>query len=126
VNPSTSYPTEFSAALFGAADTGDIERFAGLLAENVKFRFANANPVTGRANAREALTEFLTTIAGIQHDVLEEWRIGDVVLQQMTVTYTRHDGKKVTIPAANVLRLDGELVVDYQVYADLTPVYAPA
>jgi ketosteroid isomerase-like protein len=119
-----SYPSDFSTALFSTADAGDIDGFAALLAENVSFRFGNAEPIEGRSNAKQAFTEFLATLAGIHHEVLEEWRTGDVVVQQMTVTYTRHDGKRVTIPACNVLRLDGELVVDYQIYADLTPVYA--
>lgn len=35
-------------------------------------------------------------------------------MQQMTVTYTRHDGTKVTIPACSVLRLNDALVLDYQ------------
>jgi hypothetical protein len=40
------------------------------------------------------------------------------------VTYTRHDGNTVVLPAVNILQIQDDLVTDYQIYVDLAPVYA--
>jgi len=40
------------------------------------------------------------------------------------VTYTRHDGSRVTLPFANVFRLRDDLISEYLIYADLAPLYA--
>ena len=38
--------------------------------------------------------------------------------------YRRKDGKAVTVPNVDVLRYDGDLVRDWQIYIDVAPLYA--
>ena len=43
---------------------------------------------------------------------------------QIDVEYRRKDGKSVTVPNADILVFDGDLVRDWQIYIDITPVFA--
>ena len=47
-----------------------------------------------------------------------------MIIQKLEVTYTRRDGKTVTVPAVNLLRVSDGLIADYEIYVDLAPVYA--
>ena len=38
--------------------------------------------------------------------------------------YVRNDGKHVTVPNADILVFDGDLVSNWQIYIDLAPVFA--
>ena len=52
------------------------------------------------------------------------WEFGDTTIVQIDVEYTRKDGKTVTVPNADILTYDGDLVRDWQIYIDVAPVYA--
>jgi hypothetical protein len=49
---------------------------------------------------------------------------GDTVIAQIDAEYLRKDGKSVTVPNADILVFDGDLVRDWQIYIDVTPVFA--
>ena len=49
---------------------------------------------------------------------------GETVIAQIDVEYRRKDGKSVTVPNADILVFDGDLVRDWQIYIDVAPVYA--
>jgi ketosteroid isomerase-like protein len=112
------------AAIFAAIDSFDPERFVANLTPDVRFRFANADPVTGRAAVEEAVGGFFATIAGLTHHIKNIWEFGDTVIAQIDVEYLRKDGKSVTVPNADILIFDGDLVRDWQIYIDVAPVYA--
>lgn len=57
----------------------------------------------------------------MRHTVLNEWRVDDTIIHELVVTYTRHDGSQVAIPATTIYRLTGDLVSEYQIYIDLAP-----
>jgi limonene-1,2-epoxide hydrolase len=40
------------------------------------------------------------------------------------VTYTRHDGSKITLPFANVFEVKNELITLYRIYIDIGPLFA--
>jgi hypothetical protein len=40
------------------------------------------------------------------------------------VTYTRHDGSQLSVPFANVLKLDGTRVREYLVFADASTLWS--
>jgi hypothetical protein len=39
------------------------------------------------------------------------------------VTYTRHDGSRLSVPFANIFKLDGTRVREYLVFADVSPLW---
>ena len=112
------------AQIFADIDAFDPDKFVAHLTPDAKFRFANADPVTGRAAVREAVAGFFSTIDGLTHHILNVWDSGDTTIVQIDVEYRRKDGKTVTMPNADILVFDGDLVRDWQIYIDVAPVYA--
>jgi len=112
------------AAIFADIDAFDPDKFVAHLTPDATFRFANADPVTGRAAVKEAVAGFFSSIAGLTHHILNVYEVGDIVIAQIDVEYRRLDGKSVTVPNADILVFDGDLVRDWQIYIDVTPVYA--
>jgi hypothetical protein len=114
------------AKIFADIDALAPEKFVTHLTPDVVFRFGNADPQVGREAVREGVSGFFSTIAGITHNILRSWDVGDVTIVQIDVEYLRQDGKSVTVPNVDVLAYDGDLVRDWQIYIDVAPVYADA
>ena len=113
------------ASIFADIDAFDPDKFVAHLTSDARFRFGNADPVTGRAAVREAVAGFFSTIDGLTHHILNSWDSGDTTIVQIDVEYKRKDGKTVTTPNADILVFDGGLVCDWQIYIDVAPVFAP-
>ena len=113
------------AAIFADIDAFDPDKFVAHLTPDVKFRFGNADPVTGRAAVKEGVAGFFSTIDGLTHHILASWDSGDTTIVQIDVEYLRKDGKTVIVPNADILTFDGDLVRDWQIYIDVAPVFAP-
>jgi ketosteroid isomerase-like protein len=111
-------------AIFDDIDSFDPDKFVAHLTDDVVFRFGNGEPAVGRAAVREAVAGFFTTIDGLTHQVLNVWDIGDTSIAQIDIEYLRKDGKRVTVPNADILTFDGDLVRNWQIYIDLAPVFA--
>ena len=112
------------AAIFADIDAFDPDKFVAHLTPDAKFRFANADPVTGREAVKEAVTGFFSSIDGLTHHIRNVYEAGDTVIAQIDVEYLRKDGKSVTVPNADILVFDGDLVRDWQIYIDVTPVFS--
>lgn len=113
-----------SAELLADIDRMDAKAFAAHLSEKCVLRYANADEVVGRDAIEEAIAAFYDTIKGVRHDVVEEWNIDNTTILQFEVTYTRHDDRQVTVPAVTIYRRGDELIDEYRIFIDLTPVYA--
>jgi hypothetical protein len=77
----------------------------------------------GRAAVREAVSQFFATLKGLRREIVSDWTVGDRVIQHLLVTCTRPDDSQVTVPAVNLLRVDGERIGEYLIYVDLAPLY---
>jgi ketosteroid isomerase-like protein len=112
------------AQAFADIDSFDPDKFVAHLTPDARFRFANADPVFGREAVRAAVAGFFSSIDGLTHHIKNVWEVGDTVIAQIDVEYLRKDGKTVITPNADILIFDGDLVRDWQIYIDVTPVYA--
>jgi ketosteroid isomerase-like protein len=110
--------------LFADIDRMDATAFASYFADHGVLRFANADEVRGRGAIEAVIAGFFGTIKGLSHRILGHWDVGDTTIIQAEVTYTRTDDGQVTLPAAVIFRRDGDLIVDYRIYIDQTPLYA--
>ena len=110
--------------LFAAIDACDSDRFVGYLTPGAEFRYGSAPAVVGREAIREAVAGFFSTIAGLSHTLNFTISDGDALVCEGEVTYTRQDGSKVTLPFANVLRVEDGLFSTYRIYIDIGPLYA--
>jgi hypothetical protein len=120
---SITTPTPETARLLDDVDRMDAPAFASHLANDCVLRFGNADEVRGRDAIEEAMTGFLTTINGLQHQVVREYRADDTTILELSVTYTRRDEARVTIPVVTVYRRGDSAIDQYRVYLDLAPVY---
>ena len=110
--------------LFAKIDAKDTERFLEFLTDGASFRFGSAPPVHGHEEIRVAVDGFIASIAGSKHKLTRIIDDAGVLICEGEVTYTRHDATEVTLPFANFLELEGELISNYKIYADAGPLYA--
>src|SRR5689334_9202113 len=94
--------------IFDDIDTMDADAFARHLCEDVVMRFGNAPPLHGRAAAREAWASFCQLIDGVHHEVRNTWRVDGTTIAETEVTYTRTDGRPVTVPVVTVYELGAD------------------
>jgi limonene-1,2-epoxide hydrolase len=88
------------------------------------FQFGNLPSVRGTAQIVAMVDGFFQSIRGLNHTLLEQWSCSDTVVCRGTVTYVRQDAAEVTVPFANLMRLDGGRASEYRIYADVPPLFA--
>jgi len=114
-------------------DRKDAAVFAAVFAPDGSLRFGNAPPIVGRPAIQEAIAAFFGSFQSLQHQSAGAWLDGNTLVLEAVVTYTRHDGGRVSVPATTIFQLsrlaDPErtpLAEACRIYVDLTPLYAPA
>ncbi|NQU28740.1 MAG: nuclear transport factor 2 family protein [Candidatus Marinimicrobia bacterium] len=118
--------TEWVKTLFDSIDRQDNDAFQAFLADEIVFRFGNAESVNGKLAAGDLVKGFLESIKAISHDVLESWVEGNTVICHGRVTYTRHDSSTLTVPFANILKTNGRLISEYLIFVDVSELYKTA
>ena len=110
---------------FALVDTMDVATISALFAEDAQVAFGNSQPFVGIEQIRTGLSAVFDTIAGLRHDVVNEWSVGDDTIVEFKITYDRKDGQQVTIPCVTIFHVDAAGKIDaYRVYFDVTPIYA--
>jgi ketosteroid isomerase-like protein len=117
---------DWIAALFAAIDRKDAEAFAEFVTEDARFVFGNLPAVEGRGAIRAFVAGFFDSIRAVSHHVPDAWQAGNKVVCRGEVSYTRHDGSRLTVPFANVFLMAGDKVCDYRIYMDASALYSPA
>jgi hypothetical protein len=113
-------------SLFKVIDEMDCEKFASFLHENGEFKFGNASTVKGRTEIKKAISQFSSSIHGLQHNVKEVWNVDDSIIVNGDVTYTRKNKTQITIPFMNLLKTNNGLIKNYQIFIDIGPLFAEA
>lgn len=111
-------------ALFASIDRMDPEGFAAFLTEEGTFRMGSYPPVTGRASVAEFVRGFWTTVQTSAHSGIRVYDAEDARFVEGTVTYGLKNGKTVGVPFLNRFRMEGDLIAEYLIYLDPTPVAA--
>jgi hypothetical protein len=115
-----------TADLFRAIDARDPAKFVSFLAPDASFRYGSAAPVAGREAIAQAVAGFFGTIQALEHRLLYQWQDAASRVCEGEVTYTRHNGSKITLPFVVVLRPRAGLIQDYRIYVDIAPLYGAA
>ncbi len=110
--------------VFAAIDSKDAEAFVGFLTEDAVFRFGSAPAVHGRDAIRAAVDGFFGTIAQCSHKVTNSLGKGATLFCEGEVTYRRLDDTAITLPFTDVFEYDGDLISNYKIYIDISPLYA--
>jgi limonene-1,2-epoxide hydrolase len=114
-----------SRSFFATVDTMDVAAIAPFFADDARVVFGNSQPMVGIDEFRAGLTAFYATIAGLHHEIVNEWNVGGEAIFELRVTYDRTDGQQVTIGCVTIFHTDdaGE-IDDYRVYFDVAPIYS--
>ena len=115
--------TAWLAQLFRNIDARDTDAFVSYLTEDALFQFGNAAPVRGKEAVRDAVAAFFSSIRSLSHAVHGSWAHPEAVVMHGEVTYTRHDGTRLTVPFANVLKMEGTSIQEYHVFTDLSELF---
>lgn len=115
---------DWTNQLFAAIDRKDAEGFVSFLAGDACFRFGNAPVVRDKENIRNVVSSFLSSVKGLRHHLLGVWEQGNVVICEGEVTYARHDGSTLTLPFVDIFRMKGNLITDYRIFMDISPLSA--
>jgi ketosteroid isomerase-like protein len=111
--------------LFRAIDSKDVDGLLAHLAPDATQRFGNQEPLRGHEQNRAANEEFFGAIDSMSHEVTGLWEWDDTIVVRLDASYTRVDGLTVKVPAVSIMRESDGLIVEYQVFVDMTPVFAP-
>ena len=117
--------SDWPAAFFRDADSLILENLVSWFADDVDVRFANTPSIVGKAAAEEAFRQFWSTIKGMSHRRETVVMDGDDAAQGSIVTYTRMDGKVVSMPVSSHLsRNAAGKLTRLWIYIDLAPLFA--
>jgi ketosteroid isomerase-like protein len=115
----------YTRNVFATNDAMDAAAVASLFAEDGRVVLGNGAPLVGIDEIRTGTTAFFGTIAGLHHEIVKEWNVGDDTIAELKVTYDRKDGQQVTIPCVTIFHTDAAgKIDDYRVYFDVAPIYA--
>ncbi len=110
---------------FGLVDRFDGNAVAARMAPDGVLHSVNDGPVVGRDGMRSAVRRFQQAVTSINHEVLRAWQTETTIITELRVTYVRLDGRKVVLPCTNIFDLtDDGLISRYQIFMDMTPVFA--
>lgn len=118
---------DWATDFFRDADSFELPRLVSWFSDDVEVRFGNQPAIQGKETATEAFRAFWSSIAGMRHAREVLVQDGDDAAQFSQVTYVRHDGSEVTMPAASQLRRVGEGKIDrLWIVIDMAPLFAAA
>lgn len=109
-------------ALFASIDRMDPEGFAAFLTEGGTFHMGSYPPAVGRAAVAKFVRGFWTTVESSAHSGVRVYGQGEDRFVEGTVTYGLKNGRTVAVPFLNRFRMEGELIAEYLIYLDPTPV----
>lgn len=116
---------DWAGAFFRDADQLDLPLLMTWLGPEIDLRLANVPRILGRDAVQATFADFWSGVRGMRH--LREQLVveGETAFQGSQVTYTRLDGREVTMPVASHLRRDEAGTLDrLWIYIDLGPLYA--
>lgn len=122
--PASEKTVKFLRDYYDLVDAGKVDEFMEFFAEDARLVYANNPPFEGRAAIREGLSQVLSSIAGIKHELRGIWDLADdMVLFEVDVTFSRKDGQDVQVPGAAICELRDGVMVEQRAYVDVMPVF---
>ena len=110
--------------MLAAAEKRYSDEYFSFFTEDALFQVGNAPPVYGPQGIRDFVAP-LAQLAAVYHDIKNMWEVGNTVICQVEVIYTRDDGKAVPpLPGCNIIRVEGDKVRELLAYVDISPLFA--
>jgi ketosteroid isomerase-like protein len=110
---------------FAAVEANDVDTYVSLFTNDAVYQTANFPPVIGPEGIRQAAAPVMERFSKVTHDIKGMWETErDVVIAEVVLTYNRKDGKVITLPCLDVIKLDGGKIKSLQAFLDLSPAFA--
>lgn len=111
---------------YSAWDTSDLDALMERMHEDVRVRFGNGQPLTGKDEVRRGFEEYFGSHQGTTHSIrnltTQPQDAGRLTSAELNVQY-RRGGQTSQIPAYMTWLIDGDKVRRLNIYTDLSPVY---
>ncbi|WP_417455440.1 nuclear transport factor 2 family protein [Kiloniella sp.] len=118
---STLEATNLITELYQAVDAKSTSKLSTFLAEDLRFQLGNFDPVRGKKAVLEVNDNFFQIIDTMTHRIDRIWAQSNDIICKGEVHYKRLDQSKLSLPFATVLEIRNDLIQDYQIYVDVTP-----
>lgn len=110
--------------MFKVFESMNMDEAVKYFTEDIRYRFGNANPTIGKQNLVDsAKTTHLENVKAISFDIKDFWEQKNVVIVELEITYSLDNGKVLTIPCTDILRMERDLVRDFRAYMDISPLF---
>lgn len=124
-NVATEVKGQWMIDFFRDADKLDLPLLMSWFADDIDLRIAIMPPVIGWTNVEKSFADFWANLSGMSHRAEELVVKGDNGAQMSIVTYTRKDGKVVSMPvASHIRRKSGGKFDRLWIYIDIGPLFA--
>ncbi|MFD2205923.1 nuclear transport factor 2 family protein [Kiloniella antarctica] len=120
-NPVSPKTRKFVTELYQAIDAKSVDQLETFLGEDLRFQLGNFGAIQGKSTVLDANAAFFTSIKSMTHSFDGLWESGDNIICTGQVHYVRLDDSELTIPFATVLQIRNDLIQDYQIYVDISP-----
>jgi ketosteroid isomerase-like protein len=116
---------EWYAAYLHAQDRLDVPAYGAFLADDCVLQFANNPVLTGKEAILATLAPFWGSLERNEHTLLNLFGTDRKFALEALNSFTRKDGRVVTVPAMAVTeRNENGLVCAVRVFMDMAPVFA--
>jgi ketosteroid isomerase-like protein len=109
--------------LYGAVNRRDLDEYLGSFTPDAEYQAANIPAVYGTKAIQEFGANMIPHFNKVLHNVKQAWQKGDTVVCELDLEYHRKDGKVVTVPCLNIIRLKDGKVKSLRAYLDATPAF---
>ena len=124
LNPSGTELEIWARTMFKVIDAEDAQGFADYFCEDGTFVFGSFPPARSKSAIRDFVAGFFSSLNGLHHDLVQIEAAGGLLYIHFKATYEVHDGRKVTIPGLETVRMNGDLIEEYVIYMDPSPLQA--
>jgi len=114
---------EILERLFGAVNNRDLEAYLGCFTEDAEYQAANIPAVYGHKAIQEFGAKMIPNFKKVLHNIKNSWQKGDTVVCELDLVYHRNDGKVVTVPCLDIIRLKDGKVKSLKAYLDAGPAF---
>ena len=111
---------EYVKKLYRIVDEKNADALSELLADDIRFVFANAAPITGKEAVLAANEGFFASIHNMSHTIANIWTKGEDLICDGQVHYTRLDDSHHSATFATILKVKDNQIADYRIYADVS------
>lgn len=120
----TSAP-EWLRSYYDDVDNRRMDAFLAHHAPDAKIFYGNNPPAVGIEAIRGAIGGLWQAIDGLKHRIINVWGDDSRLVLEAATTYSRKDGKDVTVPCVSILERNASgKITELRVHIDMAPVFA--